>query len=276
MAGCVYTRQPRVIYLKPGLKQPRGVMLHELGHVYDLTVLNNRTAAGSARSCAAARPAGGREAPLAEWFAEAYAWCARYTRIVSVSAYAIYAYDPTPAQHRDTCALIKTRRARPHAAAPPTAPPVVTGDPRLRPPPPRRRPSFPATRRVIPGPAPAENPSARVDPDADRDAAPAPRLAGDPDGDPDPDASRHADTDPDAGPTPTPTPTDPDGRRRADRARTRRPSPRRPRRPPPRRRRRRRPRTRRTRSRPRSRRPSRRRGRACTSATRTDSSRRVA
>ena len=41
-AGCVYTRQPRVIYLKRGLTHPRGVMLHELGHVYDLTVLSNR------------------------------------------------------------------------------------------------------------------------------------------------------------------------------------------------------------------------------------------
>ena len=36
-AGCVYTKNPRVIYLKRGLAHPRGVMLHELGHVYDLT-----------------------------------------------------------------------------------------------------------------------------------------------------------------------------------------------------------------------------------------------
>ena len=40
-AGCVYTRQPRVVYLKPGLTHPRAVMLHELGHVYDLTVFSN-------------------------------------------------------------------------------------------------------------------------------------------------------------------------------------------------------------------------------------------
>ena len=45
--------------------------------------------------------------PLAEWFAEAYAWCARLSRIVSVKMYAIYEYDPTPTQHRETCALIK-------------------------------------------------------------------------------------------------------------------------------------------------------------------------
>ncbi len=41
MAGCVYTQQPRVIYVKPGIRQPRAVMLHELGHVYDLTVFSN-------------------------------------------------------------------------------------------------------------------------------------------------------------------------------------------------------------------------------------------
>src|SRR3954453_7404944 len=37
--GCVYARQPRMIYLQARLAHPRGVMLHELGHVYDLTVL---------------------------------------------------------------------------------------------------------------------------------------------------------------------------------------------------------------------------------------------
>src|SRR3954462_7193662 len=41
-AGCVYTAQPRIVYIKRGLSHPRGVMLHELGHVYDLTVLSDR------------------------------------------------------------------------------------------------------------------------------------------------------------------------------------------------------------------------------------------
>jgi hypothetical protein len=40
-AKCVYTKQPRVVYLKRGLTHPRVVMLHELGHVYDLTVMSN-------------------------------------------------------------------------------------------------------------------------------------------------------------------------------------------------------------------------------------------
>jgi hypothetical protein len=40
--GCVYTRRPRTIYVRPRLRDPRGVLLHELGHVFDLTVMNNR------------------------------------------------------------------------------------------------------------------------------------------------------------------------------------------------------------------------------------------
>ena len=32
----MYTKNPRVIYLKRGLTHPRGVMLHELGHTVGL------------------------------------------------------------------------------------------------------------------------------------------------------------------------------------------------------------------------------------------------
>jgi len=131
MAGCVYTAQPRVIYVKPEIKQPRAVMLHELGHVYDLTVFSN-TDRGRFRRIMK-RPhtrwwSGKR--PLAEWFAEAYAWCGRLARISSVKEAAIYAYNPTPTQHRQTCTLIKAAaRDRTPPAPPPDAPPVVTGDP---------------------------------------------------------------------------------------------------------------------------------------------------
>ena len=41
-AGCVYTKRPRTLFVRPGLRDPRGVLLHELGHVFDLTVMNNR------------------------------------------------------------------------------------------------------------------------------------------------------------------------------------------------------------------------------------------
>ena len=92
-------------------------MLHELGHVYDLTVLSNRDRGQFRRIMRRPHAQWWKgKTPLAEWFAEAYSWCARYSRIVSVERYAIYDYDPTPTQHRDTLRADQARRARPHAA----------------------------------------------------------------------------------------------------------------------------------------------------------------
>ncbi|RKQ92190.1 hypothetical protein C8N24_2031 [Solirubrobacter pauli] len=166
MAGCVYTRQPRVIYVKPGIKQPRAVLLHELGHVYDLTVFSN-TDRGRFRKIMR-RPhtrwwSGTR--PLAEWFAEAYAWCARHARIDSIADEAIYEYDPTPSQHRQTCTLIKTAaRDRTPPAPPPDKPPVVTGDP--APAPTVTQPTPSATPGAVPmptsAPRPLSTPAART------------------------------------------------------------------------------------------------------------------
>jgi hypothetical protein len=167
MAGCVYTRQPRVVYVKPGLKHPRSVMLHELGHVYDLTVLSNRDRGQFRRIMQRPHAQWWKgNTPLAEWFAEAYAWCARYSRIVSVSRYAIYRYDPTAAQHRDACALIKRSSRDRTPPAPPPAPPVVTGDPTPPPPPPVTTAVIPGDPARDPGPAPVESPSERVTPTA--------------------------------------------------------------------------------------------------------------
>ena len=272
-AGCVYTRQPRVVYLKPGLKHPRGVMLHELGHVYDLTVLSNRDRGQFRRIMRRPHAQWWKgNTPLAEWFAEAYAWCARYARIVSVSEYAIYRYDPTPTQHRDTCSLIKRAARDRTPPAPAPAPPVVTGDPTPPAPPPVTPAVVPGDPVRDPGPAPTENPVGDgVDADADRHAVtdgharrrvptviPIPTVAL-------PDADRRSHVDPCLGAR--------DADARADGDPNRRPSPPRPPTPTPDRRH---PRTRRTRSRPRSPRPSRPRPRTCTSVTRTDPARRVA
>ncbi len=72
-------------------------MLHELGHVYDLTVMSNRDRGAFRRIMRRPHAQWWKgKIPLAEWFAEAYSWCARYSRIVSVDRYAIYSYDPTP------------------------------------------------------------------------------------------------------------------------------------------------------------------------------------
>ena len=169
MAGCVYTKQPRVVYVKPGIKQPRSVMLHEMGHVYYLTVFSN-TDRGRFRKIMK-RPhtrwwSGKR--PLAEWFAEAYAWCARLARISSVKGVAIYAYNPTPTQHRQTCALIKAAaRDRTPPAPPPDAPPIVTGDPAVTTtPPPAATPTPTPTATPTPTPtaAPTTSPASNETP----------------------------------------------------------------------------------------------------------------
>jgi hypothetical protein len=173
VAGCVYTGQPRVVYLKPGIEQPRAVMLHELGHVYDLTVLSNRDR-GQFRRIMRRPHARWWEGstPLAEWFAEAYAWCARYARIVSVSRYAIYDYDPTPAQHRDTCALIRRSAIDRTPPAPAPAPPVVTGDPTPPAPPPATSAIVPGDAVRDPGPVAIESPMVRATPTPTRTPRP--------------------------------------------------------------------------------------------------------
>ena len=77
------------------------MLLHELGHVYDLKVMNNRDRGRFRRIMhrSATRKWWVGELPLAELFAEAYSWCARYTRIVSITRYSSYRYRPTAQQH---------------------------------------------------------------------------------------------------------------------------------------------------------------------------------
>ena len=127
-AGCVYTRRPRSIWMRPGIDDPRGVLLHELGHVFDLTVMNDRDRGGFRRIMGrrTARWWRGR-LPLAEQFAEAYSWCARYARIVSIARYSSYRYRPSAREHRAVCRLIQRAAADHTPARKPADVPVVTG-----------------------------------------------------------------------------------------------------------------------------------------------------
>jgi hypothetical protein len=160
-AGCVYTRRPRTIWLRPGVDDPRGVLLHELGHVYDLLVLNNRDRGGFRRIMhrPQARWWRGR-LPLAEQFAEAYSWCARYRQIVSISRYSSYRYRPTAKQHKRACGLI-VRAARDRAPGhEPRDLPVVTGPHPPPPPPPSSDPgTVPGDPNRDPGPQKPEDPN---------------------------------------------------------------------------------------------------------------------
>jgi hypothetical protein len=169
VAGCVYTKRPRVIDLKRGLRHPRGVLLHELGHVYDLTVLSNKDRSRFRKLMRQPKAQWWKgKRPLAEWFAEGYSWCARYARIVSIRKYALYRYRPTAKQHRQVCALIKRAPRDRTPPRRPTAPPVVTGDPAPPAPPPVSTGVVPGDRSLDPGPAPPESPTATPTPSPTR------------------------------------------------------------------------------------------------------------
>jgi hypothetical protein len=157
-AGCVYTKRPRTVFLRPGLRDPRGVLLHELGHVFDLKVMNNRDRGAFRKIMGRGRSKWWRGAePLAEQFAEAYSWCARYARIVSISRYSSYDYRPTGKQHRRICRLVRSAAVDRRAAKRPADVPVVT---RPHPPPPPPPSSAPG---VVPG-DPQRDPGARPTP----------------------------------------------------------------------------------------------------------------
>lgn len=105
-------RRERTLDLDPGWIS-RPVLLHELGHVFDDAM------PAWARTQFAALvhrhdPWEGPVNPPSEWFAEAYALCARHP-VIRQRYYAAYEYAPTPRRHRRICALIN--RAGSAAAA---------------------------------------------------------------------------------------------------------------------------------------------------------------
>ena len=159
-AGCVYTRRPRTIWLRPTAGDPRGTLLHELGHTYDLLVLSNRDRAAVSRIFHRSRRAWWKgRIPTAEWFAEGYSWCARYARIKSLRRYASYRYRPTPAQHRRLCQVIVRAAGDRHAPQPaPAAPPTTRPDPPPPPPPSQTPGTVPGDPDHDPGPTPPEDP----------------------------------------------------------------------------------------------------------------------
>ena len=96
----------RTISLSSDWASPQ-VLLHEVGHVFDdempawgrerfQAIMHKRGAWASAAS----------RAPANEQFAEAYSLCARHASIRERYAGG-YDYSPTPAQHRQVCAVIR-------------------------------------------------------------------------------------------------------------------------------------------------------------------------
>jgi hypothetical protein len=138
-------------------------MLHELGHLFDLRVMNNGDRGRFRRIMHAARRKwwAGR-IPLAEQFAEAYSFYARYRRIASIGRYASYHYSPSRGQHRSVCRLIvAAARDRVPAAPAPQAPRVTRADPVPPPQPPPGSGTVPGSpSQPKPKPKPTPTPTA--------------------------------------------------------------------------------------------------------------------
>ena len=136
-AGCVYTKHPRIVYMRPGLHEPRRILYHELGHVFDLTVLNMRERARFKRIVGIRRSGWFQGAlPPAEWFGDGYALCAMRLRLQGRPRPTPYGYGPSPRAHARVCRLIRSA-ANPHGRRPrpPKNPPPVV---EVAPPPPEQ------------------------------------------------------------------------------------------------------------------------------------------
>jgi hypothetical protein len=127
LAGCVYTARPRIVYMRANLHEPRRIVYHELGHVFDLTVLNMRERARFKRIVGIRRSGWFRgDLPPAEWFGDGYALCASHLRLHRRPRATPYGYAPSPRAHARVCRLIRSA-AKPHGhrPRPPKNPPPV-------------------------------------------------------------------------------------------------------------------------------------------------------
>ena len=86
--------------------------LHELGHIFDRADMTDplRRAFQSIVRKRGAWAAAASTDPPQEQFAEAYSTCARRTTL-RATAFGMYAYTVTPAQHRRACSVIRQAAA---------------------------------------------------------------------------------------------------------------------------------------------------------------------
>jgi hypothetical protein len=112
--------RPGTIHLRPSLHSPRAVFFHELGHVFDLTLLDHADRRRFARiHRRSGRWFGGPNSP-GEWFADSYSLCARYGPRLQAHAATSYAYRPSAGRHRASCRLIRAVAKRSRREAPDT------------------------------------------------------------------------------------------------------------------------------------------------------------
>ena len=144
-AGCVFPARPRVLYMRPSLREPRRILYHELGHTFDLLVLNQRERRRFKRIAGIRRHgwfSGGL--PPAEWFADGYAACALRLHLRRAMRPTPYGYSPPPRRYARVCALIRSAaKPRGRPPQPPSNPPRVV---EVAPPPPEQtQPGRPGT-----------------------------------------------------------------------------------------------------------------------------------
>jgi len=134
--GCVFSRRLRTIYIKRGTPNPRGVLFHELGHLFDFRLMSHPERRLYKRLIGQRRRTwfGGVDPP-GEQFAEAYALCARKRRIAG-SARGRYGFRTSPRRHLGACALIRRAAGPAERPKPPKAPRVVVEPTRPAGPPP--------------------------------------------------------------------------------------------------------------------------------------------
>lgn len=113
--ACVFGDRPRRIYMKRRLPGARRILYHELGHVFDLTALDDRERRSFKRIMHLGRLRWfGGVSPAGERFADGYSLCALGHRL---SRATIYGYRPSRRQQRAVCRLI-VRAAAPRGRAP--------------------------------------------------------------------------------------------------------------------------------------------------------------
>jgi hypothetical protein len=134
--GCIFNARPRTLFISPSAAGPRLILYHELGHVFDLHVLNGRDRRRFKQIMGIRRGGWfGGGLPPAEWFADGYASCAVRRQLRRRSAPTPYGYLATRRQHARVCRLIRGA-AKPRGRPPkwPRKPPPVI---EVKPPPPQ-------------------------------------------------------------------------------------------------------------------------------------------
>lgn len=149
-SGCVFSRRPRTLYIRRNARVPKGVLYHELGHTFDLTLLHPRDRKRIRRVLHVKRGWFAGSPPPAELFAEAYADCARFgLRRPTMKrlgwTVSEYRYRPSRSQYRTICKVIQRagapkRRRTSQPQPPPNAPPVFV-EPKPQPQPQPQNPS---------------------------------------------------------------------------------------------------------------------------------------